>query len=302
MRRALRIGRHLLVTVSVLVLVLVLGVSGLTAAWLAGWKLPFASGATWMQIEKLGTADAAGSPTGTFFIALIGNDAREGRGGARGDALHVVGVNPATNTATMLNVPRDTCWRGGKINRAHASDGPRGQANALGELLGVNVSYVVSANFPEFQALVNGVGGIMVDVPVAMNDPNSGAFFTPGLQRTDGWGALAISRNRYDFPNGDISRTTNQGIVILGALRTLQAEARGPAGEFKVAALLARHAQLDGMGLTDVYRLGRIAFRLNPDTIRNVTIPVTGGSCLGLGGGASTLFADFADDATLQAH
>ncbi len=73
-------------------------------------------------------------------------------------------------------------------------------------------------------------------------------------------------------------------------------------GEFKLLALLGRHAQLDGIGIKDLYQLGRIAFSLNPDQIKNVTIPVGGGSCLGLGGGAGGLFADFRDDAVLQTH
>ncbi len=297
-----KIVKRTLIVVATLVVVIALGTGGMVAAWLAGWRIPLASGATWMKIEKVGSADAAGTPTDTFFIALIGNDAREGRGGARGDALHVVGINPATNTATMLNVPRDTCWNGGKINRAHAQDGPRGQADALAQLLGVNITYVVSANFPEFQGMVNGIGGIQIDIPVAMNDPDSGAFFDPGPQRVDGWGALAFSRDRHDFPRGDISRSENQGLMILAALRTLQAENKGPAGEFKTAALVARHAQVEGMGLAETYRLGRLAFRLDPNAVRSVTIPVGGGNCLNLTGDASGLFADFADDATLQTH
>ena len=70
----------------------------------------------------------------------------------------------------------------------------------------------------------------------------------------------------------------------------------------EVAALVGRHARLDGMGLADVYRLGRIAQQLDPARVRSVTIPIGGGGCLSLGGGASSLFADFADDATLQRH
>ncbi len=49
-------------------------------------------------------------------------------------------------------------------------------------------------------------------------------------------------------------------------------------GEFKAAAILGRHAQLDGMGLPDVYRLGRIAQQLDPAAVRSVTIPVGGGA------------------------
>ncbi len=119
---------------------------------------------------------------------------------APGDALHLVGVNPATNTATMLNVPRDTCWQGDKINRAHGRSGPRGMANALGELVGVPVSYAMSVDFAGFQGLVDGMGGVQINVPFAMDDKYSGARLRPGDQRLNGGQALAFSRNRHDFP------------------------------------------------------------------------------------------------------
>jgi LCP family protein required for cell wall assembly len=294
--------RRIVLGTTALLLLAVLATGGLTAAWLAGIRVPFASGATYMQIQKLAGADAAGAPGGTFYIALVGTDFRPGVGGSRGDALHLVGVNPSTRVATMLNVPRDTCWQRGKINRAHAQDGPRGMANALGDLVGVPVAYVVSVDFAGFEGLVDGMGGVQVNVPTEMNDDYSGAAFVPGEQRLSGRQALAFSRDRHDFQRGDIQRSENQGLLILSALRQLQTEARGPIGEFKAAALIGRHAQVDGMGLSDVYRLGRVAQQLDPAAVRHVTIPVGGGDCLPLVGDANGLFADFADDAMLQTH
>jgi polyisoprenyl-teichoic acid--peptidoglycan teichoic acid transferase len=278
-----------------------LAAGSLVAAWLAGVKVPFASGTTYMQIQKLAGADAAGSPTGMFFVALIGSDARPGIDGARGDALHLVGVNPATNTATILNIPRDTCWHGGKINRAQ-HDGLRGMANALGDLVGVPVTYAASVDFAGFEGLVDGWGGLQINIPFPMNDKYSGAVFAPGDQRLTGRQALAFSRNRHDFTNGDMQRSDNQGLLLLAALRQLQAEGRNAFGEFKAAALVGRHAQLDGVGITEVYRLGRVAQRLDPGAVRNVTIPTGGGGCLRVAAGAGPLFTDFSDDATLQTH
>ncbi|MET1003238.1 MAG: LCP family protein [Acidimicrobiia bacterium] len=295
--------RRIAIGFTAALLVGALALGGLVAAWFAGVRIPLASGTTYMQIQQIASADAAGSPSGTFFIALIGTDFRPGVGGHRPDALHLVGVNPTTNTATMLNVPRDTCWRGGKINRATGEDGPRDPANALGELIGVPVTYAISVDFAGFTGIVDGMGGVQINVPIAMNDHNSGAVFSPGEQRINGGQALALSRDRHDFPRGDITRSENQGLVIIAGLRTLQAEAKGAMGEFKTLATLGRHARLDGLSVQDAYRLARIAQGIDPATVRNVTIPVGGGSgCLGLGGGAGALFADFADDATLQTH
>ena len=137
-----------------------------------------------------------------------------------------------------------------------------------------------------------------------MDDKYSGAYFARrAATHMSGDQALAFSRDRHDFPTSDIIRTHNQGLLILAAIgAAARPKRRAPTGEFKTAALLGRHAQLDGIGLNDLYRLGRLAFSLDPAAIRNVTIPVGGGQCLPLVGDAHGLFADFRDDATLQAH
>jgi LCP family protein required for cell wall assembly len=296
--------RRILLALGALLTVLVLGCVGIGAAWLSGVKVPLASGATYMRVHKFaptGAASQSGGVPGMFFILLVGNDSRPGVGGARGDALHLVGVNPAANQAAMLNIPRDTCWNGDKINAANTR-GARASAEAVGGLVGVPISYVVEVDFAGFTSLVDGIGGVDVNVPVPMDDKYSGAVFSQGMNHMSGQQALAFSRDRYDFPSGDIARSGNQGGLILDALRQLQSKMQNAPGEFRLLALLGRHARLDGMGLSDLYRLGKVAYRLNPNAVRSVTIPVGGGNCMGLGGGAGALFADFRDDATLQAH
>jgi LCP family protein required for cell wall assembly len=297
--------RRILIGAGALLAAFVLGVTGLFAMWLAGVHVPVAQGATYLRVSKvapLASANrAGGTPNGVFFILLVGNDSRPGVGGARGDALHLLGVNAATKQATMLNIPRDTCWNGDKINAGN-TQGPRAQANDVGGLVGVPVAYVVDVDFAGFTSLVDGVGGVDVNVPMPMHDSYSGAYFSPGMHHMSGDEALRFSRDRHDFPTSDLVRTSNQGVLILDAMRQLIKQSQSASGEFELLALLGRHAQLDGIGISDLYKLGRIAFSLNPDQVKSVTIPVTNGQCLGLGAGASSLFADFRDDATLESH
>ena len=142
-----------------------------------------------------------------------------------------------------------------------------------------------------------------MNVPTVMHDTYSGAYFNPGLQHMNGTQALAFSRDRHDFPQSDIIRTSNQGGLILDAMRQLRTKMQTAAGEFKLLALLGRHAQLDGIGIKDLYHLGRVAFSLDPNQIKNITVPYTGGSsCLTLGATAASLFADFRDDALIESH
>ncbi|HEX5616274.1 MAG TPA: LCP family protein [Acidimicrobiia bacterium] len=307
---ARRVVRRVVTVGASLVVVLALAAAGLASAWLAGIRIPVASGDVWFAVEKVARADVARDPSAPFFIALIGNDERPGVSGQRGDALHVLGVNPALGQATIVNVPRDMCVDvpgAGftKINTAHTVGGPGLQADVLGNLLGVDVSYAISVNFSGFQHLVDGVGGVTVDVPTAHDDPQSGASFQPGVTKMNGVQALAFSRNRYDFPSGDLARTTNQGHLIWSAFRELHETADSPTGQMRLLALLGRHAQLDGVGLNDLYHLGRLAFRMDPAKVRNVTGSTGGGGCSGglaPTADARSLYADFADDAVLQQH
>jgi LCP family protein required for cell wall assembly len=297
-KRALLFGCALFVAAA-------LGVTGLGAAWLAGYKVPLASGATYLRVQKIvgaGDADASNAPTNPFFVLLVGNDDRPGVGGARGDALHLVGVNPKLHAATMLDIPRDTCWNGDKINAANAAGGGPAQAVAVGGLIGVPVTYVVDVNFDKFTALVDGVGGLTINVPTAMHDSYSGAYFQPGVQHMNGSAALSFSRDRHDFPQSDIIRTGNQGLLILAAITQLQAQANTAAGQFHLITLLYQHSQLSGLGVSDLFRLGRVMYDIPSNKIRSVTIPIAGGNCLSLGGDAPGLFADFRDDAVLESH
>ena len=298
-------ARRVVISACALVLAIALGTATLGAAWLAGYKVPLASGATFLRVQKLapgGYAFQSGGPNDPFFVLLVGNDDRPGVGGARGDALHLVGVNPKLHKATILDIPRDTCWDGDKINAANARGGAPAQAQAVGGLVGVPVKYAVDVNFDGFLALVNSVGGLDINVPTEMHDHYSGAYFQPGPQHIDALGALAFSRDRHDFPSSDLIRTGNQGLLIMAAIAQLQKQAQSAGGQFHLITTLYQHAQLANLGVTDLFRLGRVMYQIPTSGIRNVTLPTAGGSCLSLAGSAAGLFADFRDDAVLESN
>jgi len=278
----------------------------LGATWLALGKPNPAAGTVWFQITKVGDAQFSGAPDQPFFFLVLGNDGRTDADKGLGDAIHVFGVNPATHTATVLNVPRDTTSPSGdKINASHSLRGLPGMVDELNKMMGINIQYAITTNFPGFIAMVNEIGGIDVNLPVAYHDPQySGADFPAGPQHVNGDGALAISRNRHQWTNGDIQRTQNQATLILEALATLRAKNPGDAGTVTLVATLARHIITNNVSVTDLFRLGRLALSIDPTTVKSVTVPVGSGAGtnLQLTGDAPSLFADFADDAILQTH
>jgi LCP family protein required for cell wall assembly len=302
--------RHPIVSALVLTpLTLFLALALLFAAWLHGVRLPFASGTTWFTVQKVGQAHSNGEPTQPVFFLIVGNDSRGGPANARGDALHLVGVNPALHKATMLDIPRDTGAQIpghglDKINAALSEGGLRLQAQTVANMVGVNIPYAMTTDFDGFIGMVDAVGGIDVNVPTAMHDSFSGAFFQPGLQHMDGHQALAFNRDRHDFPIGDLQRSENQGLFILDALAKFHAQNPDATGTIKLLAILGQHTQLEGIGLRDLYRLARLGTSFDPSQLRNVRIPVVSGSGtrLQLGPGAASLFHDFADDAVLESH
>jgi LCP family protein required for cell wall assembly len=266
-------------------------------------------GTVGLEVTKVDAGRFQPVPGKPVFVLVIGSDGRPGDTQSHGDAIHLIGINPAAGKATILNIPRDT-WidipgRGiDKINTGNFYGGPLLEARAVSQLVGVDIPIVLSTGFQGLSDMVDDLGGVNVDVPVAMNDPLSGAVFPAGIVRMDGGAALAFARNRH-LNGNDFTRTQDQGILILAGLSKLRDSSPTPANTLKWMAVLARHTRFDGIGLGDLYRLGRLALSIDPADVRNVTMPGTTGSAgnqsvVFVGSGASALFADFRDDAILQ--
>lgn len=281
-------------------------------ATLVAW--PSLSGASTPTFVIHKVDDASFTPetrTEPFFVLLIGNDGREGLEGIRGDGLHVIGVNPAARSATILNIPRDTFVQipglgTDKINDAYKQAGFAKQVETVAALTGINFSFVIETNFDGFQALVSDMGGLYVEIPNRVFDRNSGADFQPGRVHMMGPGALSFARNR-NIPGGDIARTTNQGTLLIAGLERAREVTTSPVDVVRLLGLMSRHTRLDGISLRDVYPLVSLGISIDPANVRNVTMPSRVGmagkaSVVFVGDAAPGLFADFRDDAVLQNH
>lgn len=287
-----------------------------TVAGVAAVDLRRAHDAASMVLESVETSGSAsyepGTMTETVFVLMIGSDERLGLEGARADALHVVGLNPSMGRATILNIPRDT-WveipghGQGRVNEAYHFGGAALQAETVSRLTGARISYTLTTTFDGVVAMVDRFGGLDVDVPLYMDDRNSGAAFHQGRQRLDGRQVLAFSRNRH-IPDGDLYRTANQGQVIIHALEALRGAGTSATDVLGYLDVLFRNVKTEGVRPTDLFRLGRAALAIEPGNVRNFTMP----AALGFRGSQSVVFVrqplgsrvfeDFADDGVLSAH
>lgn len=163
-----------------------------------------------------------------FYMMLIGSDARadEESMGARSDTNIVVRVDPTTNSATLVSIPRDTMinidgYGYCKFNAAYSYGGAALAIKEASELLGVNISHYAEVDFDSLIGLVDTVGGVDVTVDQRINDPDADGsvigqkkiIIEAGEQHMDGETALVFARSRA-YADGDFTRTANQRKLI----------------------------------------------------------------------------------------
>jgi len=217
-----------------------------------------------------------------IFILVIGSDARpdEEATSTRADSLHIVSLNLDKHKATIVGIPRDSYvnipgYGTNKINASLFYGGPELVVKTVEALTGLRMDYWALTGFKTFEQMVNGVDGLIVDVPFAMNDSDSGAFFDPGVQRLSGDEALAFARNRHGLPSGDFGRSEDQGLLLISALHQMKKEFnKDPNNMLTWVASFMRRAATK-LSLDDVLDLAFTGTTINPDKVVNVVI--TGG-------------------------
>lgn len=196
-----------------------------------------------------------------FNVLVIGVDLRanDPTEGARSDTLIVVHVDPVGKWASMLSIPRDTYTKlanaacenadGTKINAAYScgyrrpdiyglADTPQNRENAgaalaaqtVEQFLNIKIDYTAQVDFNGFQKIVDALGGVTVDVPKAILDPEYPTedngymrlYIPAGLQRMDGITALRYARTRH--ADNDFGRAQRQQQVLQAALDELKRE------------------------------------------------------------------------------
>ena len=159
-------------------------------------------------------------PTTPSYILALGSDAREGEEFSRTDTMMLIRVDFWASRISLLSIPRDTLvsiegYGDQKINAAYAFGGPGGAARAVADLTGVKPNHVAVVHFDELKGLVDFLGGVTVNVPTDIFDPDyTGLALDAGMQTLDGETALALARTRYGFELGDFQRQENQRALL----------------------------------------------------------------------------------------
>jgi LCP family protein required for cell wall assembly len=228
---------------------------------------------------------------GKIFVLIIGSDARSGNPNLRADAIHIAGINTKTMRGGILNFPRDS-WLSipghgpAKVNEALHLGGPRLLAKTLENETGIRLDYYALVGFEGFMKIIKNIHGVGIDLPQPVQDSGSGANLKAGRQRLSPTEALAYARSRKAFSGGDVTRTTNQGRLLLAMLGEFRNKVGvRPQVLFDWIAATRRHVRFN-ISYEEMFRLAILTSQVNRSDVRNVTVPVSIGSV----GAASVVF------------
>ena len=180
--------------------------------------------------------------TSPFYMLLLGVDSNEERledteeygadqSNYRSDTIILTRIDPGNKIVTLVSIHRDTyCPEiDGKINAYYAMGGASAVIEKISDFAGVPISHYAEVNIDALVAVTDALGGVEVDVPYEINDPEymghiNGGHLDAGPQVLDGAKAELFTRSRHAYDNlgdGDRYRAANQRLFIDACLQKL---------------------------------------------------------------------------------
>ena len=156
-------------------------------------------------------------------ILISGSDARTDTIAerSRSDVNMIMTVNPKTHTILLTSIPRDYYVQlhnrtGLKDKLTHAGIyGINMSKDTLADLFDINIDYSIKVGFKSVEEVVDLIGGIDVYSDQTFNSYHiKGWVVNEGMNHFNGKQALAYSRERYAYTDGDIHRVQNQQQVL----------------------------------------------------------------------------------------
>lgn len=159
----------------------------------------------------------------SFNVYITGIDSYGGISTvSRSDVNMVATINPKTHQILLTSIPRDyyvaqPCQNNQKDKLTHTGIfGVSCTVETAQNFLNTDINYYARVNFTSLVTIVDALGGITVDNPHAFQ---TGRFsYSVGDIELNGAQALAYSRERYSFADGDRERGRDQMRVITGII------------------------------------------------------------------------------------
>jgi LCP family protein required for cell wall assembly len=244
LRQRLLVGAAVVVLAAVASYLALIIVTRVDALFLPGNEIQL-GGLSGLPGVDSGGADIGGLGEGRINILVMGLDRRprEGEIPARTDTLFVLTIDLHRKTAGILGIPRDL-WveipgkEGGtfeeRINSAYVigtlnnydGGGPGLAMKVVEQTLNIPIHHYVVVDFEGFVEVIDGLGGIDVEVAEEIDDPYYSwtelpgdydpQHFEAGLQHMDGLTALAYARIRRS--SNDLDRIQRQQRIMFAVM------------------------------------------------------------------------------------
>ena len=260
-------------------------------------------------------------PAAPMNILVIGSDTRDvpAREAAahtaatgepqdqRADTLMVVHVPADRRSLYLISINRDNWvdipgFGSAKINAALQYGGIDMQTATVQQLLGITIDHTLMLDFGGFKILVDGLGGIDVNVPIPFQSTiDTEHVFSAGVNHLDGQAALEFSRERHAFTDGDLQRVRDQQIMLRAILGRLTAG--GALNDVNAVRSLVDFASCcltvdRGFDPLQAAMLAYSLRNLDVNAIGTMTLPTLGS---GFVAGQSVLFPDYGGIAAVGA-
>ncbi len=234
-------------------------------------------------------------------ILMIGFGGEGHDGAYLADSIQILSVDPSTDRTTTVPIPRDLWIEGvasypqnGKVNEVFQTGFNEGGlerggallAEVLSEVTGLQVEHWLSIDFAGFREMVDAVGGVTIDNPVAFSYTTSGAqhnagnwssgSFEAGELHLDGDRALAYSRARFTnvvAESTDFARSVRQARVLSALRRDI-----GDGGLGSILPGLGLMDAMEGRVLTDLSVIA--LFLLSSHLSSDCRVEITDGTIL----------------------
>ena len=158
---------------------------------------------------------------GEVYYTLVAADldlSEEDEGFGAPDALAIVRIDEDAQRVGIISIPLDTQIEldDGSLGQLAdlASEGDASLIEAVAGLLGVDVSHYVELDAEGVVALVDALGGLTIEVPEEVDDPEAGdEYLSAGEQTLDGASTLTLLRAS-NFSGGLETQCLNQRLVL----------------------------------------------------------------------------------------
>ena len=223
---------------------------------------------------------------------------------SRSDVNIIMTVNPNTKKILLTTTPRDYYVQIPDISGeqrdklTHAGIyGVDASMRTLEQLYGIDISYYARVNFSSLIKIVDTLGGVDVDSDFEFTA--GGYQFKQGMNHLDGDQALAFSRERYSFEDGDNQRGKDQQKVLTAILN----KAMSPAILANASALIADVSDSVQTNMTQEEMAKFIKMQLNDGAswnIESVAASGTGDTQACYSSGDQPLYVMWPDEAVVQ--